>query len=293
MNVSMGFEGSREVKEEKLSRDGVVMDVMEGVGEGKRDARRENEEHVEGATEGKRPDVQLHASKDSSPVASLRREETLPLLALALAAVLDLLATRILFLDPFSSSSSSFFGGMFSLPLPTGRRPPRGSGSSSSPLPRLGPLPPATADLSWAGETRLGVLCVLVNVPPRPVGVAINDTGEGRPVLPVPMDESELAFRRVEGRNMELDRVRGGFIVGVVADERVKMGRVGVVNVVGAVDVDDAVVRLRVGVEVGVDTSRGVEASSASSCVEVARVRFVGPGMSMVDTRCRMHKILE
>lgn len=247
----MGFEGSSEVKEEKLSSEGVVMDDMDGVGEGNREPRRPNEELVEGAREGSRPTCQYSfwTGGRDLPVASLRREETLPLLALALAAVLDLLPTRSLFLEPFSSSSS-FFGGTFSFPFPTDRLPPSPSKSSSSPLPRLGPLPPATPALSCAGETKLGVLCVLVSVPPLPVGVAIIETGEGRPRPPAPSIESALPFRRVDGRNMELDRVKGGFIVGVVAEDRVKMGRVGVVNVVGAVEVV-AVVRLRVGVEVG------------------------------------------
>ena len=215
---------------------------------------------------------------------SLRIDETLPLLPLALAVVLDLLPTLILFLELFSSTSSSFLGGTFSFPRP-GRLTPRDSESSSSPLPRLGPPPPATAAFNWEGEASEGVLCVLVNVPARPLELEL-EAGEGRPSVMPPRVGSLLAFRRVDGRNIELDRVKGGFMVGVVADDRVSMGRVGVVN--GCAELfDDALVLRRVGVAAAEGAGEG-GGFSVSSCAEVARVRLVGPAMVVVEgCQCR------
>ena len=142
-------------------------------------------------------------------------DDTLPLLArvLAILATLDRLPIRNRLRDEFSSTSSSFFGGTFSLPRP-GRPSPRDSASSSfSPFPRLGPPDPAAAAFSCDGEAIEGVLWVLVRVPPRP-----PEEGGGN-VMPkvgvvgvaaVPVGVNVRVVVRREGRNIELDRVNGG-----------------------------------------------------------------------------------
>lgn len=169
---------------------------------------------------------------------SLRMDDTLPLLPRRLAA-LDRRPTLMRFREPFSSFSSSFLGGMFSLPRPPRLAPRDSKSSSPSPLPLLGPpLPPATAALSCAGEAMAGVDCVRVNVPTRLLLLdEVLGGPSAEPRLGV-LSPPSVPARRV-GRNIEFDRVSGGWGVTVVA-ERVRMGRGGVDGGwVGCVEIDE------------------------------------------------------
>lgn len=154
---------------------------------------------------------------------SLRRLEILSLLPLVDRLPLPLpLLTLKRFRDPSLLASSSFFGGMFSFPLPN-LRPPRSPYPSSPPFPAR-PLPPpaATDAFKFAGEGMEGEDCVRSSIPPPPpppppprvIGPGtVKDGEEPRsevPLLPLPLPLPEaLALARRAGVKSELLRVRG------------------------------------------------------------------------------------
>lgn len=144
-------------------------------------------------------------------VVSLRTLLTLPLLFLPPCPLYEpLLVTLIRFLAGSGCRSSSFLGGMFSLPLPNLRSPnPKPSqppfGGVASP-----PLAPAAA-LICAGDAMTGADCVRCNMP-APADRVLGPAGRARPLPPFIPARPTPRVTGPDGAGIELDAWRAKLV---------------------------------------------------------------------------------
>ena len=181
------------------SNDRLVADEGDGEGDRKRPMRDSEEAAPKDAREAARISKTVFGEREHIQVASLRRLLTLPLLPRPLLP----LPTRSLFRGAACASfSSSFFGGMFSLPLPHFLPPLGPAPKSGSPLPL--PLPPGAPApvraLRLLGLPTTGDDCVRVKTPTPPVRPPNRD-GPGRLSNELSEGKEGALPRRVEGVN--------------------------------------------------------------------------------------------